>query len=109
MGLAHSLPNGVRRNSRTESCATSNRQSCEDFGAYTDICSSMELRELVESLRVVSVEGGLDREVSGITYDSRRVTPGMLFVAIPGQRTDGHEFISSALDRGATAVICERN
>jgi len=69
----------------------------------------MELRELVESLRVVSVEGGLNREVSGITYDSRRVTPGMLFVAIPGQRTDGHEFISSALDRGATAVICERN
>ncbi|HEY2952361.1 MAG TPA: UDP-N-acetylmuramoyl-L-alanyl-D-glutamate--2,6-diaminopimelate ligase, partial [Verrucomicrobiae bacterium] len=69
----------------------------------------MQLRQLIEHLPVVSVEGPLDREVAGITYDSRRVTPGMVFVAIPGKNTDGHEFISSAIDRGATAIICERN
>jgi UDP-N-acetylmuramoyl-L-alanyl-D-glutamate--2,6-diaminopimelate ligase len=69
----------------------------------------MQLSQLVEHLPVVSVEGPLDREVSGIAYDSRRVTPGTLFVAIPGANTDGHEFISNAIDRGATAVICERN
>ena len=33
----------------------------------------------------------------------------MLFVAIPGQNTDGHEFIGPALDRGASAIVCERN
>src|SRR6185503_11666790 len=33
---------------------------------------------------------------------------GMVFVAIPGQNTDGHEFISAALERGAVAIICER-
>lgn len=69
----------------------------------------MDLRQLVQELRPVSVEGALDREVSGIAYDSRRVTPGMIFVAVPGQRTDGHEYINTALERGATAIICERN
>ena len=69
----------------------------------------MELRQLVKELGAVSVEGGLDREVTGIAYDSRRVTPGMMFVAVPGQRTDGHEYINTALERGATAIICERN
>jgi UDP-N-acetylmuramoyl-L-alanyl-D-glutamate--2,6-diaminopimelate ligase len=33
----------------------------------------------------------------------------MMFVAVPGLRTDGHEYINTALERGATAVICERN
>src|SRR5687767_11661203 len=69
----------------------------------------MKLKRLIESLSAASVDGVLDREVTGIAYDSRRVTPGMLFVAIPGQHADGHEFISNAIDRGAAAIICERN
>src|SRR5687768_14472701 len=69
----------------------------------------MQLKQLVRDLPAVSVEGSLDGEVAGITYDSRRVTPGMVFVAIPGQNVDGHEYINSAINRGATAVICERN
>jgi UDP-N-acetylmuramoyl-L-alanyl-D-glutamate--2,6-diaminopimelate ligase len=70
---------------------------------------SVQLKQLVDDLSAVKVEGSLDREIAGISYDSRRVTPGMVFVAIPGQKTDGHEFISTAIDRGATAVICEKN
>src|SRR5438034_5187923 len=69
----------------------------------------MQLKHLVDELPVVKVEGPLDREIAGIGYDSRRVTPGMVFVAVPGQKTDGHEYIRAALDRGATAIICERN
>jgi UDP-N-acetylmuramoyl-L-alanyl-D-glutamate--2,6-diaminopimelate ligase len=69
----------------------------------------MQLRELVEQLGAMSVEGSLDREIAGLTYDSRRVTPGMVFVAIPGAHVDGHDFIGTAIERGATAVICERN
>src|ERR1041384_5021910 len=69
----------------------------------------MQLKQLINELAPLRVEGPLDREVAGISYDSRRVTPGMVFVAIPGQKTDGHEFISTAIDRGATAVICEKN
>ncbi|MBI4660931.1 MAG: UDP-N-acetylmuramoyl-L-alanyl-D-glutamate--2,6-diaminopimelate ligase [Verrucomicrobia bacterium] len=69
----------------------------------------MQLRQLINELPAVTVEGSLDREVAGITYDSRRVAPGMIFVAIRGQHVDGHDFINSAIDRGAAAVICERN
>ncbi len=69
----------------------------------------MQLKELVEQLPDASIEGPLDREVAGLAYDSRRVTPGMVFIAMPGQRADGHEFIGAAIERGATAVICERN
>jgi UDP-N-acetylmuramoyl-L-alanyl-D-glutamate--2,6-diaminopimelate ligase len=69
----------------------------------------MHLKQIVQQLTDATVDGPLDREVSGITYDSRRVTPGMLFVAISGRNADGHEFISTAIERGASAIICERN
>jgi UDP-N-acetylmuramoyl-L-alanyl-D-glutamate--2,6-diaminopimelate ligase len=69
----------------------------------------MQLRALIHELHPMSVEGSLDREVLGISYDSRRITPGMVFVAIPGLHVDGHDYIHNAINRGATAVICERN
>ena len=69
----------------------------------------MQLRQLIQNLPDATVEGPVDREVAGITYDSRRVTPGMVFIAIPGQHVDGHEFIGTAVERGASAVICERS
>ncbi|MFT4147879.1 MAG: UDP-N-acetylmuramoyl-tripeptide--D-alanyl-D-alanine ligase [Micrococcaceae bacterium] len=45
---------------------------------------------------------------SGVTTDSREVSAGYLFVAKPGETTDGHHFIPKALDSGATLVLCER-
>jgi UDP-N-acetylmuramoyl-L-alanyl-D-glutamate--2,6-diaminopimelate ligase len=69
----------------------------------------VQLKQLISQLHPVSVEGSLEREVLGIGYDSRRITPGMVFVALPGHNVDGHDYISSAIHRGATAVICERN
>ncbi|WCJ58017.1 UDP-N-acetylmuramoyl-L-alanyl-D-glutamate--2,6-diaminopimelate ligase [Fontisphaera persica] len=69
----------------------------------------MTLRELVKALQPVRMDGSLDRQVTGIVYDSRRVTPGMVFVAVPGQNTDGHQFIPEAISRGAVAVVSERN
>ncbi len=69
----------------------------------------MQLKEIISQFSPVSIEGSLDREVAGITYDSRRVTPGMIFVAIPGQQVDGHQFINTAIDRGASAIICTQN
>jgi UDP-N-acetylmuramoyl-L-alanyl-D-glutamate--2,6-diaminopimelate ligase len=47
-------------------------------------------------------------EVAGIESDSRSVTPGSLFVAITGFRTDGHRFIGDAVRHGAVAVVAER-
>ncbi len=46
--------------------------------------------------------------VSGIAYDSRRVRPGMVFVAVPGVHADGHDFVPAAVAAGAVAVVVER-
>jgi UDP-N-acetylmuramoyl-L-alanyl-D-glutamate--2,6-diaminopimelate ligase len=51
---------------------------------------------------------GEDREITGITLDSRQVQPGQLFVAIPGANADGTRFIPDALERGAVAVCAVR-
>ena len=69
----------------------------------------MQLKQLLPQMTTIGVEGSIDREIAGISYDSRRITPGMIFVAIPGHHLDGHNFIANAVERGASAVICERN
>ena len=54
------------------------------------------------------MEGNGDVEVTGIAYDSRRVKPGELFVAVSGLREDGHAFATDAVTKGAVAVALER-
>jgi UDP-N-acetylmuramoyl-L-alanyl-D-glutamate--2,6-diaminopimelate ligase len=49
-----------------------------------------------------------DLEITSILADSRRVTPGSLFVAIRGETKDGHDFIAEAVRAGAAAVVAER-
>ncbi|MGZ6294632.1 MAG: UDP-N-acetylmuramoyl-L-alanyl-D-glutamate--2,6-diaminopimelate ligase [Candidatus Limnocylindrales bacterium] len=48
------------------------------------------------------------RRLFGVAWDSRRVEPGELFVALPGRRHDGHDFAAQAVARGAAAAIVER-
>lgn len=47
-------------------------------------------------------------EISAITTDSRQIVPGCLFAAIPGARADGHDYIASASEKGASCVLCQR-
>ncbi|UCF97628.1 MAG: UDP-N-acetylmuramoyl-tripeptide--D-alanyl-D-alanine ligase [Spirochaetaceae bacterium] len=49
------------------------------------------------------------RNIQGVVVDSRQVEEGLLFVALPGERADGHEFIPQALERGATALLVASN
>ena len=53
------------------------------------------------------MSGSSDIEVSGVAFDSRKVQPGYLFVAVAGTQVDGHKFIPMAVDKGAVAVVCE--
>ncbi len=46
-----------------------------------------------------------DRPVRGAAVDSRLVRPGQLFVALPGERTDGHRFLAEAAAAGAAALL----
>lgn len=68
----------------------------------------MQLQTLLKPLRG-KTDGPLDRDIAAICYDSRRVTPGALFVALPGENADGHEFVQAAIERGAAAVVVARN
>ena len=57
------------------------------------------------------LDGGADPQatVTGfVEFDSRKVTPGGLFVALPGSRVDGHDFAAAAIDKGAVAVLAAR-
>ncbi len=67
----------------------------------------MKLKQIIAEMGEADADGLIDRDISGIAYDSRRVTPGMIFVAIAGRNVDGHEYISRAINQGAAAVICE--
>jgi UDP-N-acetylmuramoyl-L-alanyl-D-glutamate--2,6-diaminopimelate ligase len=53
-------------------------------------------------------DGALTTEISGIAYDSRKVTEGGVFVAVKGEHLDGHDFIGDAIGKGAVAVVTER-
>lgn len=66
----------------------------------------MRLSELLSGLQVTDSPAG-DPQITGIAYDSRRVAPGDLFVAVPGFHTDGRRFVAGAVERGAVAVVAE--
>ncbi|HEY1265885.1 MAG TPA: UDP-N-acetylmuramoyl-L-alanyl-D-glutamate--2,6-diaminopimelate ligase [Candidatus Binatia bacterium] len=68
----------------------------------------MQLGVLLQAGEVEQADGNLERAVAGLAYDSRRVKPGFVFFAVPGARSDGHEFVNDALTRGAAAVVTER-
>jgi UDP-N-acetylmuramoyl-L-alanyl-D-glutamate--2,6-diaminopimelate ligase len=57
---------------------------------------------------ITASKGDLDRPISGLAMDSRRVMPGNLFFALPGRRADGHSYIEEAVQRGAVAIVAER-
>ncbi len=67
----------------------------------------MKLETLVKDLSLIKVEGCLEKEISGVNIDSRCVGEGHLFIAVKGTQTDGHGYISKAVEQGAKAVLCE--
>lgn len=68
----------------------------------------MKLADIARGVPDARLEGNADVDVTGIAYDSRRVKPGDLFVAVSGLREDGHTFAADAVKRGAAAVALER-
>ena len=69
----------------------------------------MEFRSIIEAVEpFIYSSSGPENDICGIAYDSRAVQPGFAFVAIPGARADGHDFIPDAIAKGAGLVICEK-
>ncbi|WP_375583654.1 UDP-N-acetylmuramoyl-L-alanyl-D-glutamate--2,6-diaminopimelate ligase [Cyclobacterium xiamenense] len=68
---------------------------------------SKPLKDIVYKVSLVSTKGSMDVPIASIAFDSRAVREGAVFVAIPGTQVDGHAFIDNALDKGASAIVCE--
>ena len=68
----------------------------------------MKLADIARGVPGARLEGSADVDVTGIAYDSRRVKPGDIFVAVSGLRVDGHAFAADAVTKGAVAVALER-
>ena len=73
----------------------------------TTIEPVMNWKELIEEVAAVGAGGGSDEPVTGIEYDSRRVRPGSVFVAMKGGSTDGNRFVEKAIAAGALGIITD--
>jgi len=68
----------------------------------------MQLKTLLTAISVRQIIGQPDRAVESIAYDSRRVQRNGLFVALRGEKFDGHDFIEQAVEKGASVIVAER-
>lgn len=67
------------------------------------------LGDLFRGIDIIKSRGNLSSAISGISYDSRKVKPGYVFVCVEGYRADGHAYVKSAIDKGAAAVVAQKD
>lgn len=65
------------------------------------------LSDILQGLPFTELQGSADIAISAVVFDSRKVVPGCLFVAVRGTVVDGHNYIEQAIKDGAAAIICE--
>lgn len=68
----------------------------------------MNLMSMLEKAEYSCLQGKLDREITDLVYDSRKVTDGSVFICISGAVTDGHDFIPEVVKKGAAAIVVEK-
>ena len=68
----------------------------------------MKLKDILTNCNLKDIVGEKDRDIVGIAFDSRKATDGIMFFAVRGTKVDGHDYISKAVENGATAVVCEK-
>jgi UDP-N-acetylmuramoyl-L-alanyl-D-glutamate--2,6-diaminopimelate ligase len=76
---------------------------------YSNSTPVKTLRELLSGLNGCQIQGDDCLSVAGVAYHSREVIPGGVFVAIPGQQTDGRRFVPHALGKGARVIVSEHD
>ncbi|ROL62427.1 UDP-N-acetylmuramoyl-L-alanyl-D-glutamate--2,6-diaminopimelate ligase [Bacteroidetes/Chlorobi group bacterium ChocPot_Mid] len=67
----------------------------------------MKLSDVIGGIECKVVSGGMNKQIEGIAYDSRKCNRGSVFVAIKGSKTDGHSYIKKLIDNGISSFICE--
>ncbi|MBR5234628.1 MAG: UDP-N-acetylmuramoyl-L-alanyl-D-glutamate--2,6-diaminopimelate ligase [Bacteroidaceae bacterium] len=67
----------------------------------------MLLSDIIKGVRIEEVIGNVQCDIADVNIDSRRIGQDHLFVAMRGTQVDGHKYIPSAIEKGATAILCE--
>lgn len=65
------------------------------------------LSHIIKEIEIKKVIGSTEISLTEIAFDSRKVVPDTLFIAVKGTQTDGHDYITKAIESGAKAVVCE--
>ena len=100
------VPAPVRRRAAPSRRASGNPRTPRSFSPSQQVLQmAPSLSDLFAGGEILASRGPLDRPISGIVMDSRRVVPGNVFFALPGLRTDGATHVAEALSRGAVAVV----
>ncbi|MEN9369820.1 MAG: hypothetical protein RI952_685 [Bacteroidota bacterium] len=68
----------------------------------------MKLSALLNSCKILELVGNTEQDINGIYFDSRKVSSGSLFIATIGTAVDGHDFIESAIIKGACVIVCQK-
>ncbi len=69
--------------------------------------AEMNLGELLQVVDPLQVAGNTETQVKALTCDSRKVRPGTIFFALPGNTVDGHAYITAAVEAGASVLVLE--
>lgn len=69
----------------------------------------MKLSEVVRGIDIIDRYGNMEVDINDIVYDSRKVSPGCIFVCVMGFKLDGHKYLEDAIRMGAVAAIVEKD
>jgi UDP-N-acetylmuramoyl-tripeptide--D-alanyl-D-alanine ligase len=65
----------------------------------------IHINDVIKAVRGQLVQGSSNIGINGVSIDSRTIKPGDLFLAFPGERVDGHDFLEQVFDQGAAAAV----
>ena len=69
----------------------------------------MKLEKVLEKVEYSIINGNTNTEITDICYDSRKIKEGCLFICLVGSSFDSHDYIDSAIEKGAKAILVEKN
>lgn len=66
-----------------------------------------ELNKILQGIQAIESFGKAPKTIAGIQFDSRKIGESDIFVAVPGTQVDGHKYIDSTIEKGASVIVCE--
>lgn len=69
----------------------------------------MRLNDILSGIEYEVIKGSIELDINNICYDSRKVSEGTLFVCLVGANSDGHDYIDMAIEKGANAIVVEKD